>query len=211
MKKPKRHLDMDDFDLIDRKVETHKFWELTRRGVTKVHDELVDKGIDFKTRTIWINDGVDRDLLRDISAAFQIMERQSKEPIHIKICSEGGNSDEMVAIMALMRNSPCQIITYCFGLVRSATFWIFSHGDLRFAAKGSGLMVHNGSWQPQFQPFGYHIDDVAWAKKAEILTAELLEDVSHIKAEDWYNLYYKRDLWMTPEEAMSVGIVDDIF
>jgi len=74
------------------------------------------------------------------------MRMKSKEdprkPIVIYIDSYGGNVDGMAKMIDTMDEIPNPKITVCFGKAMSAGAILLSHGDIRFCAKSSRVMIH---------------------------------------------------------------------
>ena len=74
------------------------------------------------------------------------MRMKSKEdprkPIVIYIDSYGGNVDGMAKMIDTMDEIPNSKITVCFGKAMSAGAILLSHGDIRFCAKSSRVMIH---------------------------------------------------------------------
>lgn len=165
----------------------------------------------LKDRVIFIGSGITSQVANVVVAQllFLFMENANKD-INLYIHSPGGEVTSSLAIYDTMRYVRCQVRTYCIGSVSSMGALLLAGGSpkKRFSLPNSRIMIH--------QPFGgvggtsadieRQSREVQHHKKrlAEIF-AELTKQEKEKILED-----FDRDFFMSPEEAIEYGIIDEI-
>lgn len=136
------------------------------------------------------------------------LEVSDRQPIYIYINSIGGDVQTMWTIIntILLSKTPVYTIVYCNAL--SAAAFLLVAGHKRYALPGSTILVHSGSCS-----FNGDVEKVESAKKyydalSKRVNTFLLQrskipekDLKRKGAVDWY---------MTAEEALSYGLIDEI-
>lgn len=161
----------------------------------------------FDTIYCWSTESLVKDLLR--------MNDESKEdPINIFINSPGGVVTDTLGIIDVMNAIQAPINTVILGTAYSAASLIAACGDKRFISPNSEMMIHEAA----MQGFGY-IDtrdekftnnlkrveelneriNAIYAKK----TGQSFEEITKIMSS-------KDDVFMTAEESIKFGLVDEI-
>ena len=132
--------------------------------------------------------------------------------LHLYINSNGGDLYQAMALIDIMRLSEKPIRTIGFGSVISAAFLIFACGTKgeRFLSKNSTLMCHqfSDSYEGKFH------DLISHAKSSEVTNGKMLEILRSATGLSEKTISTKllkpSDVWLTPEEAMKLGIADHI-
>lgn len=142
---------------------------------------------------------------RDEEEGLNIEERK---PIKIYIDSCGGSLTDAFTIIDSIRMSKTPVITIATGCAYSAGFFIFISGHKRIAYPHASFLYHegsatNGGTASQFRNFA-DFYDIQLAQLKQIVL-----DCTNID-EDEYNKHKKDDWWMTAEDAINYGIVDEI-
>lgn len=128
------------------------------------------------------------------------------------INSSGGYLDDAFALIDMMRHTKHQIRVVGMGNVMSAAFLIFSSGTrgMRFMGKHANIMSH------QFSDCvdGKHHDIKAYMKSAEYTNVRMVNLLKENTGLDSTTIKRKllppTDVWLTPQEAVDLGVADHI-
>ncbi len=144
-----------------------------------------------------------------IKSMLHLSVRKDKD-INLYINCPGGDIDDTLAIYDTMKFLKCDIATYCLGSASSGAAVILAAGTKgkRFALPHSKIMIH--------QPWGYvggqasdmriQAEEILKVKKTlcEILAASTGKSVEQVLKDT------ERDRYMSAQEALEYGIVDEI-
>lgn len=132
----------------------------------------------------------------------------STKDINLYIQSPGGSVQAALAIIDTMELVKANVNTICVGLCASAASIILAAGDKRFALKHSEIMIHQPSTGIQGNASDIEISaqHILACKK---LIHELLSEYTGKSIEE-IRVDSDRDYWMTANEALDYGIVDQI-
>ena len=165
----------------------------------------------LKDRVIFI-DGEINDVSADIAVA-QILFLESQNPdkdISIYINSPGGSVTAGLAIYDTMQYVKCDIQTICMGQAASMGAILLAGGTKgkRFALPSSRVMIHQpwGGVQGQTTDVSIHTKEFLRLKK---LSIKFLAEHTG-KSEEQVAKDIERDFFMSAEEALEYGIVDQI-
>lgn len=109
------------------------------------HANIVNTGADFITRTIFLTDAIDDEVVFNAISAIRIMDQASADPIEIIVNSPGGNEASGTALYDFIRMCRCPIMTSCIGQASSIAALIFQAGDVRRMTEGAVTLIHDGS------------------------------------------------------------------
>lgn len=168
-----------------------------------------DHGINFKDRIIQITGEIERGDFNRIDAALSEMERNSKKAITIRINSPGGEVYEALAIIGRLRASKCQIITEAYGMVMSAATIILACGDKRRMSQHTIFMHHEASYGVS----GTHSDvreEIEQMEREEELWCAWMADFSSKDKAFWRKSAKKKNFYMTAQECLSVGVIEEV-
>jgi ATP-dependent Clp protease protease subunit len=144
---------------------------------------------------------------------MRLLELQSKSPgreISLYINSPGGSVDDTLAIYDTMQFMHCDISTYVVGQAASGAAIILAAGTKgkRFALPHSKIMIHQpwGGVTGQASDIRIQANEIIKAKKQlnELLAGHTNKSPEQVAADT------ERDCFMTPEEGLAYGIVDEI-
>ena len=133
---------------------------------------------------------------------------EEREPIKMYIDSPGGELVASFTIINSIELSKTPVWTINVGSAYSGGFFIFITGHKRFAYPLSSFLYHEGSTIVfgDAHKFRNHAD--FYKKQMDQLKAHTLK-YTKLTEED-YEKILKDDYWLTAEEAVEVGIVDEI-
>lgn len=178
------------------------------RGVERVYD-LASRLL--KDRIILLNDAIDTQLATSIVAQLLVLEAENSEaPITIYINSPGGSITDGLAIYDVMNKIKCPVITVCVGMAASMAAFLLSCGSRgkRYCLPNSTVMIHQpiGGVQGQAAEIKIVATRILnlYDKLAEIMSKNSFIDKETMKEA------LDRDNYLTPEEALKMGLVDKI-
>lgn len=178
------------------------------RGVERVYD-LASRLL--KDRIILLNDAIDTQLATSVISQLLVLESENSEaPITIYINSPGGSITDGLAIYDVMNKIKCPVITVCVGMAASMAAFLLSCGSRgkRYCLPNSTVMIHQpiGGVQGQAAEIKIVATRILnlYDKLAEIMSKNSFIDKETMKEA------LDRDNYLTPEEALKMGLVDKI-
>lgn len=165
----------------------------------------------LKDRIVFLGDEVNDDTANVIIAQFLFLEKENPEQdIHFYINSPGGSVYAGLAIYDAMQICQCPISTTCVGKAASMGAVLLAGGSKgkRFILPNSRVMIHQVS--SGFR--GTTADINIQAKETNLLMDKLMNILaSHTeKDSEQVKKDCDRDYWMSAQEAIQYGIVDEI-
>ena len=170
-----------------------------------IYSRLLDDRIIFITGEI--NDAVANTV---IAQMLYLESKSAKAPISLYINSPGGVSQSGLAILDTMNYIKCPVSTICIGLCASAAALLLAGGQKgkRFSLPNAKIMIHQpwGAVQGQVTEIEIYYKE---GKKDRNKYASLIAQFCG-KPEDAVNHDIERDNYMSAEEALKYGLIDEI-
>ena len=136
--------------------------------------------------------------------------KYNRKPIRLFIDSPGGNVYQALGFVNIIENSKTPIHTIVTGYAASAGFLISLFGHKRFGHKYSSYMYHQLAYGA-YGKFKDHQEDLEESERLHNLLCSIVVDKTKLKRKDLdKNDAKKKDWWMTSEEALKYGIIDQI-
>ena len=183
----------------------------TAAEIFSLQAELLFKhNLNISERCFYAIGEVNMKLLKHIDACLSILEHQNRRTITLKLSSEGGEVDAALAIVARLRQSPCNIIVEGHGYIASAATLILAAGHKRRFSRIGYYMFHEGSYALE----GRHSALEAALEhftRLETVWCELMAERSSMSAAEWASLGRFKDAYMMPAELLEQGIVEELF
>jgi ATP-dependent Clp protease protease subunit len=165
----------------------------------------------LKDRIIMVSGGVDDAMASLVIAQLLFLESQGpKEPINMYINSPGGYVSSGLAMIDTMDLIRCPVRTICVGHAASMGALLLACGTkgMRCCLPNAEVMIH----QPSGGAHGSATDVVISVEHLQrtkerlnwLLAARTGQPFKKVMADT------ERDRWMTAEEALTYGIVDEI-
>ena len=129
-------------------------------------------------------------------------------PIKLFIDSPGGDLTAAYTIINAIELSKTPVWTINIGCAYSAGFFIFITGHYRIAYPLSSFLYHEGSCIMGGDAHKFRNQADFYKKQLDQLKKHTLK-YTNLSEED-YEKILKDDYWLTAEEAMAKGIVDEI-
>ena len=170
-----------------------------------IYSRLLDDRIIFITGEI--NDAVANTV---IAQMLYLESKSAKAPISLYINSPGGVSQSGLAILDTMNYIKCPVSTICIGLCASAAALLLAGGQKgkRFSLPNAKIMIHQpwGAVHGQVTEIEIYYKE---GKKDRNKYASLIAQFCG-KPEDAVNHDIERDNYMSAEEALKYGLIDEI-
>jgi ATP-dependent Clp protease protease subunit len=171
---------------------------------------LFENCIDLKHRIIRITGPIGDATFEDFDVQITELEKQNpRKTITVRINSPGGSVYDALAIVGRMKASKCPIVTEGYGHIMSAATMVLAAGDKRKISKFAHFMHHKSSYMVG----GDHdsiVEEVAQMEREERLWSKWMSEMSDKSEKFWYDSAKKKNFYMSAEEALKIGVVDEI-
>jgi ATP-dependent Clp protease protease subunit len=165
----------------------------------------------LRDRIVFLGREVEEEIANVIVAQLLLLEADDPDTdVSLYVNSPGGSAYAGMAIYDAMQHVRPDVRTICFGMGMSAAALIVAGGAAgkRFALPNAKLMIHQGSAGYRGTPADIDIaarEVLSTTRQmAELLARHTGRDVDRV-LED-----IDRDRFMTPEEAVAYGLVDEV-
>jgi len=137
---------------------------------------------------------------------------QNHKPIHLVISTYGGSVDEMFSLYDTIKFLPCPVHTIALGKVMSAGVLLLASGvkGKRMIGKSARIMIHPISGGVIGNVFEAMNEMKEFARLQELMTSALLSETTMKKEEIDDLMKAGHDCFLTPEQAVKLGIVDRV-
>jgi len=181
-------------------------YENEQVNVTELAEEIL-----VRTRRLLLTGEITESVSAHICSYLQVFSLVDK-PIYMYINSPGGCLSSGYAIIDQMLATPCPIVTIVRGQANSMGAMIAAYGtkNKRFITKNSSMMLHSVILQHPIDSIERHAEmlryvEADYKQKVTDLSRRTKLSVSKLKE------LMSKTKWMTPQEAIDVGIVDGIW
>lgn len=165
----------------------------------------------LKDRIIMLGDEVNTNTANVIIAQMLFLEKEDPNAdIQFYINSPGGSVYNGLAIYDVMQTIACPVATTCLGIAASMGAILLAGGEKgkRQILPNSRVMIHQVSSGFKGTTADINVQaketNFLMDKLMEILSADTGKDVEQVRKD------CDRDYWMSAQEAMEYGIVDEI-
>jgi ATP-dependent Clp protease protease subunit len=165
----------------------------------------------LKEHIIFIGAPVDDNIANLAIAQLLYLEKEDPgKDVVMYINSPGGSVSAGLAIYDTMQFVRCDVATYCIGLSASIAAVLLAAGTKgkRYALPHSTILLHqlSAGFSGQASDIDIHAREVLRLKKVlnEVFVEHTGKDYATIEKDT------DRDFFMTPEEAVEYGIIDEI-
>jgi ATP-dependent Clp protease protease subunit len=165
----------------------------------------------LKEHIIFIGAPIDDDIANLVIAQLLYLEKEDPErDVLLYINSPGGSVSAGFAVYDTMQFTRCDVATYCLGMAASMAAVILAAGTKgkRYALPNSTILLHQlaGGFKGQATDIDIHAKEILRLKKLlnEVLARHTGQDLATVERDT------DRDNFMTPEEAVAYGIIDEV-
>ena len=167
-------------------------------------------GVNSSTNTTYMNYEFDIDsLYSTIVRCDYLLRTNVDKDINLNIASYGGDVYAMLGLVDYMRGLPVKVNTHCVGTCMSAASVVLASGTgKRTMTKHATVMVHEGS---AFEA-GKTTDVMKGVDHLKELQKEINKLMSEVTNKDarFWELTQRNDTYLSAEECVNYGIVDEI-
>jgi ATP-dependent Clp protease, protease subunit len=165
----------------------------------------------LRVRIVFLGQEVDDQVANLIISQMLYLEALDPEKdISLYINSPGGMAYAGMAIYDVIQHVRPDVSTICVGMGMSAAAMVLCGGSAgkRLALPNARIMIHQGSAGARGAPSDMEIQ----LREVLALTRRMAEIIAHHsgKSVEQVAADIDRDYFMTPEEAMAYGLIDDI-
>jgi ATP-dependent Clp protease, protease subunit len=165
----------------------------------------------LRERIVFLGREIDDDIANIVVAQLLFLAAEDPEAdISLYVNSPGGSVYAGLAIYDAMQHVVPDVKTICFGIGMSAAAMIVAGGAAgkRLALPNAKLMIHQGSAGFRGAPTDVQIA----AREVAATTRQMAEIIARHSGRDESQVLQDidRDRFMTPEEAMEYGLVDEV-
>jgi ATP-dependent Clp protease protease subunit len=164
-------------------------------------------------RMIYLSGDVNEITITNVIAQlFSFAKKDSQRPIYIVISTYGGSVDEMFSLYDAIKFVSAPVYTIGIGKIMSAGVLLLTSGKKtkRLIGKNARIMIHpifGGSLGNVFE----QQNELNEMKRMQKQLNECLANETGKSIEEIENLMKSRmDTYLTPEEAINFGIVDNL-
>ena len=134
-----------------------------------------------------------------------------RKPIKMIVNSFGGSVYDGFALIGVMENSKTPIHTYCYGSAMSMALLILVSGHKRFGHRLSTFMYHECLDNPPYDKLTTLKENLEETKRImKVYDDQLLSKTKLKRKQIEDTKKIKLDWYMSPEEALSNKIIDQI-
>ena len=168
----------------------------------------------LKDRVVFLRGEVNEALANSIVAQLLFLEMEDPDAdISMYINSPGGSVTDGMAIFDTMRYIKPKVRTVCLGMAASMGAFLLASGTKgkRFALPNAEIMIHQpliaGGASGQATDVQLHAQ---WLLRTKGKMNKLMSEMTHQPLER-IERDVERDYFMTAEEALAYGIIDEIY
>jgi ATP-dependent protease ClpP protease subunit len=158
------------------------------------------------TRNIFITQDINEDVSNVLIRQIEKINRSSNktDPIKLYIANNGrgGNACHTMRLVDAMRCSRVPVYTYSIGVVCSASFIVFIHGERRYCDKNSLFVTHATT--------SINNED---ASRGDKLLVELITARTQITKEQWEmeTRNYFKEWFIKSNEAIHLCVAEEMY
>jgi len=161
-------------------------------------------------RIVVLHGDVNEHTISHVIVQLLQLANQNHKPIHLVISTYGGSVDEMFSLYDTIKFLPCPVHTIALGKVMSAGVLLLASGvkGKRLIGRSARIMIHpvsGGLYGNVFEA----LNEVKEHQRLQELMADALQRETKMTRDD-VDKFMKagHDCYITPEEAIRLGIVD---
>ncbi|MEY3020765.1 MAG: hypothetical protein RLZZ272_1749 [Actinomycetota bacterium] len=163
----------------------------------------------FESRIVFLKGPLEDDVADNLVAQLLALDADNHDDITLYINSPGGIITGMFALYDAVHLIKSRVNTRCFGLAASAGAFLLATGTgTRSATENARIMIHQplGGARGTARDIEIQAKNIVWMR--ERINQILAERTG--KSLDQISVDTDRDNWMTAEEAVAYGLIDEV-
>lgn len=132
--------------------------------------------------------------------------------LEIRFLSPGGSIIDGMALydyIQRLRRAGHKVTTVAYGMAASMAGILLQAGDVRIMTKESWLLIHEASFVAGGS-MGNVEDTVEWVKKIQQRILAIFAERSHLTKRQVEARWKRKDWWLSSDEALALGLVDEV-
>lgn len=164
------------------------------------------------SRLVVLHGDVNEQSISLVVAQLLHLASQNNKPIHLIISTYGGSVDEMFTLYDTIKFLPCPVHTVALGKVMSAGVLLLASGEKgkRMIGKSARIMIHPVSGGVAGNVFEVIADTAEHKRLQEQMVSAIAKETGNTKIKIEKIMKSGHDVYLLPEEAIKLGIVDKI-
>jgi ATP-dependent Clp protease protease subunit len=172
-------------------------------------------------RTLYLFDGINKTsvkaVIENIMKINQLDDEKDKKekdykhvPIDLIINCNGGNVYDGLGLINIIDNSKTPVHTYVYGIAASMGLLVAASGHRRFAGRLSTFMYHSisNTIGGRLEHLKNRVDE---GQRLQDIYDQYLLSKTSLQLEDLKSVQeHQRDWFISPEEALAIGMIDEI-
>lgn len=175
---------------------------------------LKENALDVDSRVIRLEGEIGDDVtFTDFDWKLTLLEQTSDKPIIVRINSEGGSFYDALSIVGRIKACRCEVIVEGYGSVMSAATLILVSGTRRKLSAFTWFMLHEirvDSSTYKDATVSEQADEVKQLEREQQRWCHILGELTKQPSDWWRKSIKKQDLYLSPQECLDLGIIDEI-
>jgi len=163
-------------------------------------------------RLVVLHGEVNEHSISNVIVQLLHLANQNHRPIHLVISTYGGSVDEMFSLYDTIKFLPCPVHTIALGKVMSAGVLLLASGvkGKRMIGSSARIMIHPISGGVLGNVFEAMNEMKEFERLQALMVSALMNETQMKKEEIDKLMKAGHDFFLTPQQAVKVGIVDKI-
>jgi ATP-dependent Clp protease protease subunit len=163
-------------------------------------------------RLVVLHGEVNEHSISNVIVQLLHLANQNHKPIHLVISTYGGSVDEMFSLYDTIKFLPCPVHTIALGKVMSAGVLLLASGvkGKRMIGGSARIMIHPVSGGVLGNVFEAMNEMKEFERLQNLMVSALIKETKMKKEEIDKLMKAGHDFFLTPEQAIQMGIVDKI-
>jgi ATP-dependent Clp protease protease subunit len=164
------------------------------------------------SRNVFLHSEVSENSVASAVAQMLHLAEVSRDPIHLIVSTYGGSADEMFGLYDTIKLLPCPVHTVGLGKVMSAGVLLLAAGARghRLMGARSRIMIHSVSAGIYGNVFDIENETRELRRLHDLTVSSLVQETRMTRRQVERLLDPKLDVYLTPDEAVRLGIIDKI-
>lgn len=165
------------------------------------------------SRIVFLHGNITEQTIAGVIASLLHLATASSKPIHLVLSTYGGHVDEMFSLYDTIKFLPCPVHTVALGKVMSAGVVLLASGvkGKRLIGASSRVMIHSISGGAMGNIFEVENQTKELRVQQDRMVAMLAKETNMKRSYiEKFVMERKVDHFLTPEEAIKLGIADKI-
>lgn len=163
-------------------------------------------------RTVILQGEVNEHSISNVIVQLLYLANQNHKPIYLVLSTYGGAADEMMSLYDVIKFLPCEIHTIALGKVMSAGILLLAAGEKghRCIGRSARLMIHPAAGGIEGNVFELMAEVSEMKRVQDLMVSSLKRETKMTDKDLSAIMQVGYDYYMTPEQAIKMGIVDKI-